>query len=78
MVRKLSETGTKTFVISLANYSIKNHLIPSYREKVLTVLVEPCPKTRNQVPAEFTNFNCVFRIRFQSELYEIYAQTEAN
>ena len=36
--------------ISLSNHSIKNHLIPSYREKVLTILVKPCHKTRKQNP----------------------------
>jgi len=60
ILAKISETGTKTSGISLANHSIKNHLIPSYREKVLTVLVKLCPKTHNQNPAEYTKLQMCF------------------
>jgi hypothetical protein len=44
---KIRETSAKTTVISLANHSNKNHLFRSYREKVITILVELCSKTRN-------------------------------
>jgi len=40
---KIRETGTNKSGISLAFQSIKNHCIPSYKETVLTVLVELCP-----------------------------------
>jgi predicted ABC-class ATPase len=45
---KIRETSAKTTAISLANHSNKNHLFRSYREKVITILVELCSKTRNQ------------------------------
>jgi hypothetical protein len=50
---KICKNGAKTTEILLANHSKKNHLIRSYREKVITILVELCPKTRNQLPAGF-------------------------
>jgi hypothetical protein len=43
-------------VISLAFYSIKNYSIRSYREKVLTVLVEPCPITRKHFLQPFQHY----------------------
>jgi len=57
---KVRETGAKTSQISLANHSNKVHLIPSYRERVITVLVKPCPKNRNQNPAEITKLQMCF------------------
>jgi hypothetical protein len=55
---KISETGAKTSGISLANHINNNHLIRSYREKVLTILVESCPKTRKQFfQQKFTTSN---------------------
>ena len=57
---KIRETDAKTSQISLANHSNKVHLIRSYRERVITVLVKPCPKTRNQNPAEITKLQMCF------------------
>jgi len=57
---KVRETGAKTSKLLLANHSNKVHLIPSYRERVITVLVKPCPKTRNQNAAENYQTSNVF------------------
>jgi len=46
--------------ITLTNNNNKVHWIPSYRERVITVLVKPCPKTRNKNPAEITKLQMRF------------------
>jgi len=70
---KISETNTKTSAISLDIHRNNNHLIQSYRERVLTILVEPCPKTRKQIPAFVlklrTRFSNSFLFRIIQNLY---------
>jgi len=65
---KIRETGAKTAEISLSNNSNNNHLIRSYRERVYTILVKPCPKTRKQNPAEFTKLRTRFPNSFLSRI----------